>query len=447
MNIREASFWKDIEPIFLPEEGEAGSPLFQNAGTKYCDYHALMDRCEHGLRRAARSERGVMLLMIRFRRLGERVGETDDRVLDLACQRISSCLRSCDSTCRLGDGRIAILMEDVTEPGLAEIVAEKLHAAIAPSLRIGGARVELALCMGVAFHPLDSGNALRLWHLASMRVDQAFDNGSDATAFPRIVAGHTTMEHYNVIRELHHAYRNGKFAVVYQPVFDMDGRTLVGLEALLRWEHEQRGALRPSAFLELLEDSGLIVPVGEKVLHDACQFVSRMQKSGHTGVRVCVNISGRQLEDSGFILAVLDAIYDADISPASLQLELSEQLLTLHARTLTRLLPELQNAGVSLAVDHFGVAESSLADLVRFPVSLIKMDRSLVEGIADDPVSQAIVSGAMAFARGAGISVAAVGVERDAQFGTLVNLGCKEAQGSWLAPPGPAAGFLDVLSD
>jgi len=447
MNIREASFWKDIEPIFQGGEGESDGLPSYNVGSKYCDYRVLIDRCEHGLQRAARSGRGVMLLMIQFRKTSNRPGENDVEATDLACQRVCSCLRSSDSVCRLEDGRVAILMEDVTEPAQAVLVIEKLHAAITPSLCIADTRVELGLCVGVAFHPLDRGNAQQLWRSVRLRVRQAFEDSRGTVGFPHVVAGHAAMEYYKVIRELHKAYRNDEFAMVYQPVFDMDGHTLVGLEALLRWRHGQRGELHPSAFLGLLEDSGLIVPVGESVLHDACQFVRQMQEAGHVGVRVCVNVSGRQVEDSGFILAILDAVYDAGITPDSLQLELSGQVLAGYADTLLRLLPEIRRAGVRVAVDHFGVTELSLADLVRLPVSLIKVDRSLVGGIVDDAVAQAVVSGATAFARGAGIDVAAVGVETDIQLGVLGSMGCKEVQGRWLSPPKPASGFLDTISD
>lgn len=446
MNIRDASFWKDIDAIFLKKGGANDLPVLIT-GTKFCDFRALIDRCEQGFRRTVRSGRGVMLLVIRFRRTDKRLGEIDDRILDLACQRVCSCLRSCDSVCRLDDGRLAILTEDVTEAGLAVLMIEKLHAAIMPSLRIGKTRVKLALCVGVAAHPQDQGNALQLWRLAALRTGQAFENGKDAVIAPGVVAGNTVMEHHNVIRELHQAYRNGEFVVVYQPVFDMDSRRLVGMEALLRWQQDSRHMLYPSDFLALLEDSGLIVPIGEKVLHDACQFAAELEKSGHAGVRVCVNISGRQLEDSGFILSVLDAIYDADIPPALLQLELSEQVLKDHAGTLSRLLPDIRHTGISIAIDHFGVTELSLADLVRLPVSLIKMDRSLVEGVIDDAVTQAIVSGSMAFARGAGIDVAAVGVEVDEQLGVLGDMGFKEVQGRLFASPGSARGILDTLLD
>ncbi len=445
MNIREASFWKDLEPIFQGGKGCSGDRLPYSDGSKYCDYRVLIDRCEHSLRRAARSGRGVMLLMIQFRKMEKRLGENEAE--DLACQRVCSCLRSSDSVCRLDDGRIAILMDDIAEPGMAALVIEKLHTAVAPALRIGDTRVELGLCVGVAFSPLDRGNAQQLWRSARLRLRQAFEDSKDGVGFPHVVAGHAAMERYKVIRELHHAYRNDEFTIVYQPVFGMDDYTLVGVEALLRWQHVQRGELQPSTFLDYLEDSGLIVPVGEKVLHEACQFVRKMQDAGHTRLRVCVNVSGRQVEDGGFILALLDAVYDAGITPGSLQLELSEQVLGGHVDTLSRLLPEICHAGVSVAVDHFGVTELALADLVRLPVSLIKVDRSLVDGVANDAVAQAIVSGAAAFARGAGIDVAAVGVEAERQLGVLDGMGCKEVQGSWLSPPKPAAGFLDTAGD
>lgn len=445
MNIREAIFWKDIDAIFLAKKDESCDLVFQSMGTKYCDYRALIDRCEQGLRRAARSGRGVMLLVIRFRQSGKWLGEMDDRIMDLACQRVCSCLRSCDSVCRLDDGRLAILTEDVAEPGLAALMVEKLHAAITPSLRIGETRAELALCVGVATHPQDRGDAFQLWRLAALRAGQAFESGTDAVMTPRVVAGNTAMEQHKVIRELHQAYRNEEFVVVYQPVIGMDSRRMVGMEALLRWKQDDQHVLYPAEFLSRLEDSGLIVPIGEKVLHDACQFAARLQKSGHSGVRVCVNISGRQLEDGGFILSVLDAIYDADIAPALLQLELSEQVLKDHTDTLSRLWPEIRHTGISIAIDHFGVTGLSLADLLRLPVSLIKMDRTLVEGVMNDSVAQAVLSGSMAFARGAGIDVAAVGVEADEQLSALGSMGFKEAQGNLFASPGSAEVILNAL--
>lgn len=248
-----------------------------------------------------------------------------------------------------------------------------------------------------------------------------------------------------MIRAVYQAYRNDEFVVYYQPVFGMESGRLVGFEALLRWQHEKHGALHPSEFLGLLEESGLIVPVGERVLQEACQFVREMQESGQPGLRVCVNVSGRQLEDGGFILAMLDAIYDANIASSSLQIELSEQVLKDHPATLSRLFPEIRHAGVRVAIDQVGVTELAPGDLLRFPVSLIKVDRSLVTGVTGDAVAQAMVSGVMKLARSAGVDIAAVGVEADEQLGILNSMGFKEAQGRLFAPPRPAASFLDAL--
>jgi len=437
VNIREASFWKDIEPLFTVNA----------TATSCCDYPILMDRCEQGLRRAERSGAGIILFVIRFRQKGKGRRKNHDRIIELASQRLRSCLRSCDSVCRLDDGRLAILSEDVTEPGLAALMVEKFHAAISPSLRIGQTRIELALCVGIAASPRDPGDAMQLWRLADLRARQAFDNGMDAVTAPGIVAGDTEMEYYKVIRELHQAYRNGEFVVVYQPVYNMESRKLAGMEALLRWKRDDRHILYPMEFLGLLEESGLIVPIGESLLHEACQFGAKLHKTRQNNVRICVNISGRQLEDGGFVLSVLDAVYDADLAPALLQLEFSEQVLKEHASSLSRLLPEIRNAGVSIAIDHFGVTELSLADLVRLPVSLIKMDQTLVGGVMDDAVAQAILSGSLAFARGAGIDVAAVGVEARDQLGALDSMGFKEAQGSVFAAPASARGLLDTLAD
>jgi EAL domain-containing protein (putative c-di-GMP-specific phosphodiesterase class I) len=241
------------------------------------------------------------------------------------------------------------------------------------------------------------------------------------------------MKEIELDRELHEAYQNREFRLVYQPVFTIDRERVSAVEAFIRWDHPQRGPQLPKSFLNRLEETGLIVSVGERVLQETCQFARDLLDEGHEGIRVCVNISARQLTDPGFLLCALDALYDAGLDPSLLQLEFSEETLASIPDVARQLLPDIRKARIRVAVDHFGSGSSSLAELIRLPVSLVKIDRRLVTTITDDPVASAITSGIFALAQGTGMDVAAVGVEAATQISVLNNMGCKEIQGNFLA--------------
>ncbi len=197
----------------------------------------------------------------------------------------------------------------------------------------------------------------------------------------------------------------------------------------------------------MLEESGLIVPVGERLLAQTCEFLAGLPDNGKA-LRACINISARQLEDSGFMLSVLDALYDADLAQADLQLEFHESILVNKTRLAKRILPELHSVGVKLALDHFGTGDAPLAELARLPFDLIKLDRSLVESIVSDPVSQAIASSTLALATSAaGMQVAAVGVEQIQQSSLLQQLGFREAQGHFFYQPLSSAELRLLLSE
>lgn len=254
------------------------------------------------------------------------------------------------------------------------------------------------------------------------------------------------MERFELSKDLYRAHRNNEFEVAYQPVVDLADQRIHAVEVFLRWQHPVRGTLAPALFLPMLEDTGLIVPVGEQVLARTCQFLADMPE-GCENFRACINISSRQLEDSGFVLSVLDALYDADLEPTCLQLEFNEDVMVRHTRLLQRILPELHTLGVQLALDHFGTGDAPLSELARLPIDLIKLDRSLVEHIVDDTVSQAIATGTLALASAAGMQVSAVGVEQRLQTSMLERLGCCEAQGGYYSPPLSDAELRLMLAD
>ncbi len=401
---------------------------------KICTYSEFHDRFHLALNRAQRSRKHVLLLQVRLRaEASDESPGLDERLSALAIRRIGTCLRSSDTVCQHGKRELAILMEDVRDSAFVPSVIEKLHTTFSHPTRTGDEDVLLLPSYGASLYPIDGHDTDKLWQRAAEALQLACESEPGAFRFSADVANHGAMQRFELGKDLHEAYQNQEFRIVYQPVFTVDGKRVSAIEAFIRWDHPERGALLPEAFLHLLEDTGLIIPVGERVLHESCQFARTLLDDGHEGIRVCVNISARQLTDPGFLLGALNALYDAQLDPSLLQLEFSEQALASIPDAAQRLLPDIRKAGIRVAVDHFGSGESSLAELIRLPISLIKIDRLLVQKIVGDPVSNAIASGIFALAQGTGMDVAAVGVEAATQIGVLDEMGCKEIQGHYLA--------------
>jgi EAL domain-containing protein (putative c-di-GMP-specific phosphodiesterase class I)/GGDEF domain-containing protein len=443
MDIRHTAFWRDIEGIFQEQSWSGRGWEADNANhSRLCSYAQFMDRLGNSLRRARRNNEYVLLILLQFAqaqhgRCSGGVDAVDPGEL-LVC-RLSSCIRASDSLCELGQGRFAMLLEDVREPSAAPMVIEKLNATLLGHPRAERRPGQAQPHLGVSLFPAADLPPGQIWLHAEAALEQAMAMGPGCYSISPAVTGQTAMERFELSTDLYKGYRNDEFEVVYQPIVGFSGKRVQALEALLRWQHPQRGCLSPRVFLPLLEESGLIVPVGERLLNQACRMASRLRDEGGASFRVCVNISARQLVDRGFLLTVLDALYDTGLAPQALQLEFSETVLTNESQLLGRLLPELKSTGVRLAVDQFGTSKAPLAELLSLPLNLIKLDRSLVKGLLDDAVSQAIISGTVALAGSAGMAVAAVGVEQQLQGEVLEKLGCCEGQGRHYAYPVPAA--------
>lgn len=440
MNIRDAGCWIEIKRLFNTDASSYSENHVEKEYSKFCSYTIFLDRFRQALHRARRENKHVLLVLLQLIDSGRnsRCGEVGGRTVDLAVCLVGSCLRSNDTLCDLGAGRVAILMEDLGESSHAPLIIEKIHSMLIDPLKVDSAAPHLQPFSGAALFPEDARDSKQLWCYAELALEEAMQSEPGSFCFSPMSTGHTAMERFELTKDLYRAFRNQEFHTVYQPVIDLKGNQVKAVEVFLRWQHPERGFLYPVAFLRLLEESGLIVPVGEQVLKEACQLLKRLRGAGYPTVRLCINISGRQMADSGFLLAVLDALYEANLYPGLLQLEFSEEVVANHSKVAQRIMPELQNAGVKVAVDQFGGGESSLAEMIRLPVTLIKIDRSLIDRLMEDSISQAITSGAFALARSTDIDVAAVGVEQASQMRILEKMGCKEIQGNYFSRPLPA---------
>ena len=446
MDIRHTAFWQSIQGIFPENEGRERQTGGCSRG-RLCSQAQFLDRLETSARRARRNKEYVLLALLQFAQDREWLGEnTGVEPVELLICRVSSCIRASDSLCDLGGARFALLLDDVREPSAVPMVIEKLNATLTGTSRTDCRTRRPNLNLGASLFPAGDMPVSDIWLHTEAALEQAIAAGPGGYSISPMVTGRTAMERFELSRDLYKAYRNNELETVYQPIVDYADKRVHAFEVLLRWRHPVRGCLYPETFLPLLEESGLIVPVGEWLLNQACGMARKLLDDGHAALRVCVNVSSRQLADRGFLLTVLDALYDAGLDPHVLQLEFSERVLAKDAELVRQIMPELKNAGVRLAIDHFGASEAPLAELVRLPINLIKLDRSLVTRLVDDAVSQAIASGTMALARATGMAVAAVGVEQHVQASILKDLGCCEVQGWYYSHPVPG-GEISALLD
>lgn len=445
MNIRNATFWKQLEPIFSRNEitfhSEAG------VDTNYCDYGAIRERIQHALCRAHRNK--TLVLLLRLQLTHEKTEESEitaARVNNLLRNRIGGCLRLCDSICQMSNNHLAILMEDINEPCVIPLIIEKIYTTLINPRRDISKTEGMHLYVGASLFPTDALDERQLWRQAEEALGHAIRSEQDAFRFYSGVTGHEIMERFELTKALYKAYKDNEFRIVYQPIFRMDSRRIKAVEALMRWHHPESGLLYPLTFLDKLEESGLTVPVGEKVIKECCLFVRSLLDQGYAPVRMCINVSARQLQDSGLSVAILDALYETDLDPNLLQFEFSEEDLANNFETARVVLSEINNIGVIIAVDRFGGGKLSLADLMRLPVKQIKIDPSLLESITYDAASQATLSSILLLAKNFEMDVAVVGVEHGSQFDMLHSMGCLEVQSDYMSKPVNANELRNILS-
>lgn len=253
------------------------------------------------------------------------------------------------------------------------------------------------------------------------------------------------MERLDLEGELRHALERGEFLLHYQPQIRLDTGEVVGMEALLRWQHPKQGLIPPDRFIPLLEETGLIVPVGEWVLQTACRFNQALQRAGLPPIRVAVNLSARQFRDKSLISIVARVLRETGQAPQSLDLEITESLLMENVSVATETLKTLRGMGVYISMDDFGTGYSSIAYLKRFTITGIKIDQSFVRDILTDSGAVALVQGIIAMANALHLEVVAEGVETKEQLTLLRNQGCYQAQGYLVARPLPSAGVEQWL--
>jgi diguanylate cyclase (GGDEF)-like protein/PAS domain S-box-containing protein len=408
----------------------------------------LHDRLEQSVFNAARQRTGFGFMFIdldRFKTINDSLGhQVGDELLKRVAARLTACVRATDTVARLGGDEFAVILEHLgnDDDEGAQQVAEKMIAAMGAPMLIDNQHLSTSCSIGISLYPADGKDSEALMKNADVAMYYAKEKGRNNYQFFSADMNARAQDRLSVENYLRLALRRNELVLHYQPRMRMSDGALVGVEALIRWQHPRRGLIGPDKFIGVAEDSGLIVPIGEWVLEHACTQLRDWQRSIAHTLRMSVNISVGQVADGERLFhAVETAVLKSGIDPATLELELTESHLMQNIHEKAVLLNRLGELGVGLAIDDFGTGYSSLSYLKTLPVDSIKIDSSFVRDIHEDANDEAIIKAILAMAHSLHLSVVAEGVETAAQHRALKELGCDEYQGYHSSPALAPADF------
>jgi diguanylate cyclase (GGDEF)-like protein/PAS domain S-box-containing protein len=409
----------------------------------------LMDRLEHALARVRWTGRQLAVLFLdldRFKVINDTLGhDFGDRLLQVMAARLRGCVREGDTVARVSGDEFAILLEDLASTEDVVLVARKILDTFAQPFEVFQRELFITTSIGIAVHPADGEDASLLLKHADTAMYRAKEHGRNNYQFYSADMGAKAVEMLALETGLRRALEREELTLHFQPTYDLRSRRIVSAEALLRWRHSELGLVYPVDFIALLEETGLIVPVGEWVLQAACAVARRWQRSGRPSIRVSVNLSAGQFNSPQLVEKVAGALEASGLPSELLELEITESMLMKHAQQTIDTLTALGAMGVRFAIDDFGTGYSSLSYLKRFPIHTLKIDRSFVRDVPDDADGTAIIQTIVVMAHNLKLQVVAEGVETEQQAGFLRANGCDAVQGYLYSRALPADEFARLL--
>ncbi len=412
----------------------------------------FMDRLTHGLTRARRRHEHLAVLFLdldRFKVVNDTLGHAvGDQLLIEVSNRLSASLRPGDTVARLGGDEFGLLLEDVADAETADAVALRIEAEMARPLLFEGREVFITASIGIALSSARIGSPEEMLRDADLAMYHAkakgsarhevFDNGMSAPALDRM----------DLEMDLRTAISRHEFRLHYQPILRLDTGRITEVEALIRWQHEKRGLLQPDAFIGLTEETGLIVPIGQWVLSEACRQARAWQLEfpSDPPLVMSVNLSAKQFQHPQLVGEITRALVESGLEASCLKLEITESVVMQDAPATLAKLRELKDLGIRLAIDDFGTGYSSLGYLKSFPVDTLKIDRSFVRGLSGEGGDSAIVRAVVTVAKSLHMDVTAEGIETDEQRIELKAIGCDRGQGFLFARPGDAEHVRPLLA-
>lgn len=402
----------------------------------------FFDRLTQALHYAQRNKQAVALFFIdldHFKEINDTLGHRiGDLLLHQVAERMGQIVRECDTVARLGGDEFTFFAQNIGNKNNASLLAKKLLETLEPGFMLEDHTVYISASIGITLYPNDGENIDELLINADVAMYHAKEAGKNTYHHFDLGMNQRASERMSLQTDLRNALYRGEFVLHYQPKVNIATGKINGVEALIRWNHPEQGLMLPSRFIPLAEESGIIVPISEWVLKNACQQAKRWQQQGYTWVSVAVNLSAFHFKRHSVVEAIRTALTDADLPARMLEVELTESLL-LHNNLYTiEALNELKKLGLTISIDDFGTGYSSLSYLQRFPIDLIKIDRSFIWSMGQNEDDRAIVAAIIAMAKSLRMKVVAEGVETEEQFEFLQHQGCHAVQGFLLSKPLPA---------
>jgi diguanylate cyclase (GGDEF)-like protein/PAS domain S-box-containing protein len=432
-------------------EDELKHQAFHDALSGLANRALFTDRLEHGLARAARLKSSLAVLFLDlddFKLVNDSLGHAaGDELLVAVAQRLTGSLRVGDTAARFGGDEFAILLEEVSSSDEAQQVAERVIEDLSVPLVLGEREVWVHASIGIALSHEGAENPSELLQAADVAMYAAKSAGKNRHELYHPALQAAISVRLERTAQLQRAVDARQFVVHYQPIIDLELGEVVGVEALVRWQHPDHGLLPPDEFISLAEETGLIVPIGRFVLEEACIQAARWQQEHENArrLKVNVNISVRHFQDEGLMEDVRAALHRSGLDPSYLVLEITESLLLHEVESVIARMLELKRLGISFAVDDFGTGYSSLSYLKRFPIDILKVDKAFVDNIGNSSKDSALATAIVQLGRSLELDTVAEGIEQNRQVDGLIALGCRYGQGFLFAHPLSATDLDEML--
>ncbi len=412
--------------------------------------HLFLDRLRHDMAMARRTKKKAAVLFLdldRFKIINDTLGHTvGDKLLKQMGWRLQECVREIDTVARMGGDEFTIGLANLDQDAGAEKVAEKILKALSKPVRIDGHELFITTSIGISLFPDDGDDPLTLIKMADIAMYSAKAQGRNNYQLYQPTMDLDADKRLVLENGIRRALENDQFRVFYQPKVDIVSGRVTAMEALLRWEHPELGLLPPNDFIPLAEETGLIFPIGEWVLREACRQNRRWQDKGIPPVRVAVNISGYQLQQKNLTDKILTVLSETGLEARYLEIEVTETVVMQNPDAAVKILNEVKELGVHIAIDDFGTGYSSLAHLKRFSVNTLKIDKSFVRDVELNSTDAAIATAIIAMGNSLKLQVIAEGVETEGQLDFLKQQSCHEVQGFLFSRPLPAEDVEALLS-
>lgn len=401
----------------------------------------FMDRLENAIRRARREKEGLAIMFFdldRFKIVNDSLGHSvGDELLKQVSRRLKIALRESDTLARFGGDEFIVLLSDITSAEVAQKIGEKVHSAVNEPFQIDDQEIFITASIGISLYPQDGEDAEALIKNSDTAMYHTKERGKNAYSFYERDMSIKHHRFLNIENDIHHGIEEEQFEVYYQPLINLENGEVIGLEALLRWNHPEKGLLFPAFFLSVAEEAGLMIELGDWAVNTALSEVQSWRESGFEMGKLAINFSNKQFGQRDFVDKIMQALNAHNFPPSALEVEVTETVLISDMGSSIIKLGELNDAGVRAIIDDFGTGYSSLSLLQKLPISRVKVDRSLIQQM-DNVSGRSIIEAIAHMVKGLGFEMSAEGIEEGYQLDYLKQLECSDVQGFFFSKALPA---------